>query len=121
METRDIASWVYSGAERRRTERKVLRGSAQLLLPSGNLVETRLVDISQGGLGLVAPVNLPVGTVCEVKFRSALFGNGTEALVVRGRIARSILSGKEGGFMIGLEFSNLAPALRDKIKRYVTP
>lgn len=121
METRDIASWVYLGPERRKTERKVLRGPAQLLLPSRDLIETRLIDISLGGIGLLAPVNLLADTACDVKFRAALCGTAAEVFLARGRVARCILSGKEGGFLVGLEFTDLPSTVRDKIKRYVTP
>jgi hypothetical protein len=121
MEARDIATWVYLGPERRRVERKVFRGSAHLLLPSRELVQVRTIDISPGGIGLVAPSNLPADIVCEVRFRAPLQGERLEMLLARGRIAYSILSGKENGFLVGFQFTDIpAPALA-LIKRYVGP
>jgi c-di-GMP-binding flagellar brake protein YcgR len=121
METRDIATWVYLGPERRQGDRKLFRGPAQLLLPTREVLRVRTLDISLGGIGLVAPSNLPRDAVCDVKFRAPLMGDRVEMLVARGRIAYSILSGKENGFLVGLQFTDIPPAALALIRSYVNP
>jgi c-di-GMP-binding flagellar brake protein YcgR len=121
MEARDIATWVYLGPERRQGERKVFRGSAQLLLPNRELVQVRTIDISPGGLGLVAPSNLSPAMVCEIRFRAPLQGERLEILQARGRIAYSVLSGKENGFLVGFQFTDIPTPALTLIKRYVGP
>lgn len=121
METRDIATWVYLGPDRRRENRKVFRGPAQLLLPNREVQRVRTLDISLGGIGIVASSNLPKDAVCEIKFRAPLLGNRVEMLVARGRIAYSILSGKENGFLVGLQFTDIPPGTQALIRRFVNP
>ena len=121
MEIRDIATWVYLGPERRQEDRKVFRGPAQLLLPTREVQSVRTLDISLGGIGLVAPSNLPRDAVCEVKFRPPLLADRVETLMARGRVAYSILSGKENGFLVGLQFTDIAPGVLALIRRFVNP
>jgi hypothetical protein len=121
MEVRDIATWVYLGPERRRGDRKVFRGAAQLLLPSRELIQVRTIDIGPGGIGLVAQSNLPPDIVCEIMFRAPLQSERFGMLLARGRIAYSVLSGKENGFLVGFQFTDIpAPALA-LIKHYAGP
>lgn len=121
METRDIATWVYVGAERRQSDRKLFRCPAQLLLPTREVQHVRTLDISVGGIGLVAPSNLLRDAVCEIKFRAPLLDDRVEMLVARGRIAYSILSGKENGFLVGLQFTDIAPGVLALIRRFMNP
>ena len=121
MEIRDIASWVYLGPERRREDRRMFHGSAQLLLPTREVQRVRTLDISLGGIGFVASSNLLRDTVCEIKFRAPLLAERIEMLVARRRIAYSILSGKENGFMVGLQFTDIPPVALALIRRYMNP
>jgi hypothetical protein len=50
-----------------------------------------------------------------------LMGDRVEMLVARGRIAYSILSGKENGFLVGLQFTDIPPAALALIRSYVNP
>ena len=120
METRDIATWVYLGPERRQGYRKLFRGPAQLLLPTREVLRVRTLDISLGGIGLVVPSNLSRDAVCDIKFRAPLMGDRVEMLVARGRVTHSILSGPEGGFIIGLQFTDLPVSALAAIRRYVS-
>lgn len=121
METRDIATWVYLGPDRRREDRKLFRSPAQLQLPNREVQRVRTLDISPGGIGIVSPSNLPKDVVCEIKFRAPLLGDRVEMLVARGRIAYSILSGKENGFLVGVQFTEIPPGAMALIKRFVNP
>ncbi len=119
METRDIATWVYLGPERRVEDRKVFRGPAQLLLPTREMQRVRTLDISLGGIGLVAPSNLPRDAVCEIRFRPPVVSDHVEMLAARGRVAYSVLSGKENGFLVGLQFTDIAPGALALIRRFL--
>lgn len=119
METRDIATWVYLGPERRRADRKLFRGPAQLLLPTREIQQVRTLDISLGGIGLVTSSNLPRDAVCDIKFRAPLLADRIEMLMARGRIAYSVLSGKENGFLVGLQFTEIAPSVLALIRQYM--
>ena len=119
--TVDIATWEYLGSERRQGDRKLFRSPAQLLLPSRELQRVRTLDISVGGIGLVASTNLPLNAVCEIKFRTPVKSDRIEMLLARGRVAYSILSGKENGFLVGLQFTDIPPASLALIKRYMNP
>lgn len=120
MEKRDIATWVYLGPEQRRSERKIFRSPAQLWLPGREWQSVRTVDISTGGLALVVPSNLPTDAPCEIRFRAPLLGLRIEMLQTRGRIAYSILSGKENGFLVGVQFLELPDPARKLIRHYVS-
>lgn len=119
METRDIATWVYLGPERRVEDRKVFRGPGQLLLPTREVLSVRTLDLSLGGIGLVAPSNLPRDAMCEVKFRSPIVSDRLETLLARGRVAYSVLSGKENGFLVGLQFVDVAPGVLALLRRFL--
>jgi c-di-GMP-binding flagellar brake protein YcgR len=91
------------------------------LLPDHELQRVRTLDISVGGIGLVAPTNLPLNAVCDIKFRAPVQSDRIEMLLARGRVAYSILSGKENGFLVGLQFTDIPPASLALIKRYMNP
>ena len=107
------------GQDRRTTERRAFRAPALLRLPSQQVLEVRTIDISAGGIGLVVPLNLRRDSLCDVRVRAPVQAEGTEIILARGRIAHSILSGKEKGFLIGLEFIGLSGPQRALIKQYV--
>jgi c-di-GMP-binding flagellar brake protein YcgR len=119
MESRQLAAWASLGLDRRTTERRAFRAPALLKLPSQQVLEVRTFDISVGGIGLVVPLNLRRDSVCDVRVRAPVQAEGMEVIMARGRIAHSILSGKEKGFLIGLEFVTLSDPLLSLIKQYV--
>ena len=120
MEAREVTAWVTAGDDRRSGERKTFRAPALLRLPDRQIIEVRTFDISVGGIGVVTPMNLRQDAICDIRVRPPLFVEGLEVLLARGRIAHSILSGKEKGFLIGLEFMGLHAAMADLIKQYVS-
>lgn len=119
MESRELAAWVSVGMDRRTTERRAFRAPALIKLPSQQLLEVRTFDISVGGIGFVAPLNLRRDLLCDLRVRAPVLTQGPDMLLARGRIAHCILSGKERGFLIGLEFVNLGDIFLSQIKQYV--
>jgi c-di-GMP-binding flagellar brake protein YcgR len=120
METKDVATWVTAGFDRRTSARRAFRAPALLRLPDRQVLEVRTFDISVGGIGVVTPFNLKAAGVCDIRVRPPILTGGVDVLLARARIAHSILSGKEKGFMIGLEFTEIASDLADLIKQYVS-
>ena len=120
MEAREVTAWVTLGSDRRSGERKAFRAPALLRLPDRQVLEVRTFDISVGGIGVVTPWNLKLDAVCDIRVRPPIISEGMEVLLARGRIAHSILSGKEKGFMIGLEFTEIPPDMSELIKQYVS-
>ena len=120
METKEVVAWAATGFDRRTSERKAFRAPALLRLPDRQVLEVRTFDISLGGIGVVTPFNLKLDGVCDIRVRPPILTGGVDVLLARTRIAHSILSGKEKGFMIGLEFTEIDPGLTDLIKQYVS-
>ncbi len=90
--------------ERREQMRRTFRRNATLLLPAGVEVTVRTLDISLGGLGIVAAANPPNGLVCGI--RLPLTGRRGEpvALELRVRATQGVFSAADHGFKVGLAF-----------------
>ena len=117
--SREVKDWVASGPDRREHARKPFSTTAYLRLPDHQVIEVHAVDLSAGGIGLVSPRNLQTGWLCEVKFHVTRDTTGVDAVVAQGRVAFSILSGREYGFLIGLQFLNLVPEHQAIIERHL--
>lgn len=119
VETREFSAWANASSDRRQNERKMFRALAELRLPNQQLLHVRAFDISVGGIGVVSALNVRLETPCEIKVRAPVFGAGMDVLQLRARVTHSVLSAKESGFMLGLEFENPPAAAVDVIKQYV--
>ncbi len=119
MEARELTAWVTAGLDRRSSERKAFKAPALLRLPDQQVIEVRTTDISVGGIGVVTPMNLRQDAVCDIRVRPPIFTEDMGLIVARGRIAHSILSGREKGFLIGLQFLEIPSSMADLIKQYV--
>ncbi|NML15104.1 PilZ domain-containing protein [Azohydromonas caseinilytica] len=117
--SREVKDWVASGPERREHARKPFSTTAYLKLPNLQVIEVHTVDLSGGGIGTVSPLNLSPGAMCEITFHVTRDTTGVDAVVAYGRVAFSILSGREYGFLVGLQFVNLAPEYRAIIERHL--
>ena len=107
------------GAERRRSKRTLYRSHAKLLLPGHDAIEVRTVDVSSGGVGVVSPLNLLPGLPCEIHLHFRKIPIGMENIAVRSRIAYCVLSGKEQGFLIGVQFVEPPQEALQVIDRYI--
>jgi hypothetical protein len=112
------SSDVESG--RRPGVRKLLRRPADLVLPDRKTVEVRLHDLRMDGVAVVAPVNLRQAFLCEVKFRLPWSRGGHGAVAARAKVAHSILSSRQGGFLIGLDFIDIDEGSLGAISRYMS-
>jgi c-di-GMP-binding flagellar brake protein YcgR len=105
---------------RRRFERVPFFTRVTVSPPSGaSPIEARSLDVSLGGVGLVAPTGLPVGTVVMLTFYLGRSPKTSEERLY-GRITN--VRAESDGSLIGIEFSRVldaesAPALVRAIDR----
>lgn len=116
--SREVKDWVTSGPERRAHARKPFSCTAYLRLPTQQVLEVHTVDLSSGGIGIVSPINAQPGWLCDISFNVTREPSGVDHVTAQGRVAYSVLSGREYGFLIGLQFVNLAPEHRSIIERH---
>ncbi|WP_157269177.1 PilZ domain-containing protein [Azohydromonas aeria] len=119
MESRDIAAWASMDVGRRRKDRKRFRAPAHLRLADESLVEARSFDICPGGIGIVSPLNLKLETLCEVRVRAPILGLGIDIFILPARVAHSVLSAREHGFILGLEFIDPPLEVTAIVQQYV--
>jgi c-di-GMP-binding flagellar brake protein YcgR len=111
--------WKVFGGDRRRFPRKFLSGTAHLLLPDRAPVEVHALDISVGGMGIVAPTNLTYEFRCEIRFTLAREPFGIDVVTAPVQVVHCVLSGREHGFLIGLQFFNLPDNVAAVIGRFM--
>ncbi|NML15737.1 PilZ domain-containing protein [Azohydromonas caseinilytica] len=104
----------------REVEKRTLRTRAMLVLSNREQLEGRTYFIASSGMGVVAPLNLPQGCKCEVHFRLPLMEHGSVPIRLHARVHHSILSAQQGGFLIGLDFTEAHADVLHAIKRYMT-
>jgi hypothetical protein len=90
------------GFEQRRAARKILRLTAQILLPSGSLLEGQTADISREGIGFFSPHPIAVGQDCTLSIDVSACGSSAELNLI-GRVCHcSKVS--EDHYRIGMKF-----------------
>ena len=108
-----------SDEERRKTERKSLRTRATVILGQAQAFEVRTLDISAGGMGIVAQANPPPGVVLTVRFMFPLKPSGYAPFEARARVVHSVFSSVESGFKVGLSFIDLPAGAAATISKYL--
>ncbi len=103
--------------ERRSGPRLRLRTNAFLLLPDGRRLEVRTLDISGGGMGIVADVDLRSGSLFGLSLSLPLRPRGQAQFEVRVQVVNCVFDGTERGFRIGLEFLALGDEPRKVLER----
>ncbi len=105
--------------ERRQHERKSLRSSAQLVLPNQAPLEVRTVDLSVGGMGVVAAANLAPRLTCLVRVVVPLKPKGVTVIEAQAQVAHGVLSSSHAGFLVGLQFVGISAATAAAIKQFM--
>ncbi|MFO0676849.1 MAG: serine/threonine-protein kinase [Polyangiaceae bacterium] len=105
---------VSEDVARRRHPRAEYVTPVTLLLGSGQSVDGRSADLSEGGMLVLPNQELPLGQEVRIRFATPVSGRIVEtAAVARWRKERARRSA------IGLEFVTLAEAARSEVRRYV--
>ena len=115
----ESANWGGPLLEQRRADRKMLRTLAQLTLPNGVQLAVRTYDVGLDGICVVAPVNLKLKSGCEVVFRVPIAGRSSDAIHASASVAHTILSRRQDGFMLGLDFRGIQERDLALIRAYV--
>ncbi len=108
-----------SGAERREHTRRPLRTTTTLLLPGNQVFDVRALDISLGGMGIVAPVSPKSGTRFRIRTTLNLPDVGAVPFEANVEVTHSIYGAHEGGFKVGLRFVSVEPHLEQALARFV--
>ena len=106
------------GSERRGAPRKVLRSAVSVRLADGQVIAARGVDISLSGIGITCERNLPARLACRVEFPLLIDGMAY-TVELPATVAYTVLSQKQGGFMVGVKFSSVPPEVSKVIARFM--
>lgn len=106
-------------SERREAPRRALRRPAWFLLPGVRRLEVRTLDISAGGLAVVAPANPPVGMACTIRLTIPTRNSSAEVIEPRVKVMQSLWSTADEGFKVGLRFQDLSSAHARLIRDYM--
>ena len=108
------------GVQQRRSHaRRPLHCPAKLMLASKRIIDLRIVNISAGGLGVIAPENLAMGTSCQLRFDLPLAPGGHVTLYLSAEVMNSVFSSREDGFKLGLKFVKPTEESASHIERFV--
>jgi c-di-GMP-binding flagellar brake protein YcgR len=108
-----------SGFNRRQHVRKIVRRTAHLQFPDRSVIKVRTTDISKGGVGVIADLNLLHGTVCILRFTIPLHSQDKTILNVQAKVTHSVFSHAEKGFKIGFQFTDLDSGAEETIARFL--
>lgn len=112
-------TWPAAGLDRRRFPRKFISGSAHLLFPGQPPMEVHTQDVSLGGVGVISPRAMALNTACSLRFALFREGFGMDFLTAPVTVAYCVLSGREYGFLLGLEYRDLPANVVDIVKQYM--
>lgn len=104
-------------AERRRSERKVVRRPVVLFVGGRPVAEGKTLDLSNEGLSLVVANPMKPGGKCGVNFDLPRNGKFSK-INVAARVVWCALSGGEG-FRVGLEFETVDPGTAKAIEEFL--
>lgn len=105
--------------DRRAHERRAFHGTAALQGHGLRPVQVSIVDVSLGGMRVVAPFNPREGDLFGLSTRLPVRPSGSLAVELKVRVTHSILSGHEDGFTLGLVFLDLPAAAAQALRDYL--
>ena len=114
----DLSSTDSLGINRRQHARKIVRRTAHLKFPDRSVIKVRTTDVSSGGVGVIADLNLAHGTVCMIRLTLPLHPQDKTVLNIQAKVAHSVFSQAEKGFKVGFQFIELASA-EEAIARFI--
>ena len=105
--------------EARRESRVKVSWPARCQLPNGKVVELRLRDLSEGGVGLVTQQHLPPSTVLNFAVGVPGFNDPTKIVPVTGTIRTTyvVLQGRD--LFCGAQFLSLPDDGRELIVKWI--
>jgi c-di-GMP-binding flagellar brake protein YcgR len=92
-------------SETRNYPRKVMRCHVRIVLPGGESLHGRTLDISLAGVSAYVVEQLRVGQACTIAFEAPLHGQ-TRQVTASAKVVYSILAGTDG-FRTGMQFTGI--------------
>lgn len=93
---------------------------AEVVLSRSRSYEVRLLDLSEGGAGIVAPAAAPSGVRFSLRFQLPQRAGMASVLAeVPSRVVHSVFSRDRAGFRIGVQFVDVPEAQLQAIRTYV--
>ncbi len=105
--------------QRRKHERKPYHAPGQLLVADKRIIDIRIVDISLGGMAVIAPFNPPHASLCVVRFALRNSSETNTTLLIRSAVTHSIFSSREDGFKVGLVFRSLSDDAQSVLRQFL--
>lgn len=105
-----------AGIDHRRSPRVAINRPVRIRTSSGAVVQARLVNISQEGVGVFFSVPAEIGATLELSF-TLLIRNREVALCERCIARYNYLSNQ--GYVIGFQFVELEAGLRESLREFV--
>lgn len=101
-------------SERRSGVRKLVRLSALVEMEGLAPLSVRTVELSPGGAALSSPLNLKPGGRCLVRIALP----AQPMLAVRASVVYSVLSQRDDGFRVGIQFQSLGRAEEARLQAF---
>ena len=105
---------VPTGLNRREYERFSFPEKIKFHLFEDESYELSALDISAGGLGIIAPFNLPSNISCKVEVVIPI-SKGKLSFEAPVEVKHSIYRREEDGFILGVRFTEIRPCLQTAI------
>ncbi|WP_018151222.1 PilZ domain-containing protein [Leeia oryzae] len=102
--------------ERRSSVRKVYVTRVLVLLPDGKLFEGKTFDVSEQGLSLLAPFNLPANIKCKMRFE-LITAQSKQLCEVDAVVNYSVCQSQ--GFKVGMQFTLVSSPNQTAIRQFL--
>lgn len=117
--SRESAYLVELGLERRQGERKIFKRSGHLMPLGLQPHHVRIQDLGLDGLDVISPLNLGTGLNCGLRFHLPMGTGSNDEIWAQVRVSHSVLSGRQGGFVVCLRFAEIADDSLRAIRHYL--
>jgi hypothetical protein len=82
-------------------------------------METRTMDVSISGLGIIAPVNPPSRTQCTIRFVVPIDVDRNVTITASAIVTHSVYTRADDGFKVGLMFVNMPAESTAVLGRFI--
>ncbi|GAA5175500.1 hypothetical protein GCM10025771_07850 [Niveibacterium umoris] len=111
---------AVASQERRQHARKAFHSVAYVLLTGRQPIAVRTLDISPGGMAIVAPANPPAKMNCKIRISLPVKLRAPTVVEIQATVLHSVLSRRENGFKVGLHFVHPAPEAKQAIAAFLS-
>lgn len=108
-----------AGTDARREQRVRVSWPARVKLPTGTVIEMRVRDLSEGGIGFTSPKPLPTNTPMNFALGAPALDDPKTIAPIVGTLKAVYVVLQPGGYQIGAVWQQIGDAERDVIGRWV--